>query len=299
MERDRIFKEEQEHLNKVIKLINEKLVEAEKNFEAHKNFIIGFKEGQRGTQFTRQAMMSLFATEMSDLNFLSKNPYFGRMDFLQDGSEEPKQIYIGRRAIHDDTKIVSYDWRSPISCMYYDYPIGEAEYENNGIKTKGQLLRKRQITINNGQLVNVQEQDTLTDDNILLSCLSENADSRLKSIIATIQSEQNKIIRNPLKNNYIVQGVAGSGKTTVALHRIAYLLYNDAKTLKESEFMILGPNKYFLNYISELLPDLDINSVSQSTLDQIILSKIDSKVKLESQNETLQNVLLIIVRVFK
>ena len=140
-------------------------------------------------------------------------------------------------------------------------------------------------------MLSVDEQDVLSNDQILLKYLSENADSRLKSIIATIQREQNLIIRSPLKNDYIVQGVAGSGKTTVALHRIAYLLYNEAKNINESEFMILGPNKYFLNYISELLPDLDINNVSQCTFDEIALNGIKGKIKLESKNTTLQNVL--------
>jgi len=293
MERERIFREEENNLKRTIELINKKLESAQRNFDDQKHFIIGFKEGMRGTQFTRQGLMSIYSTEISDLKILSKNPYFGKMDFLENGSNELQSIYIGRKALVDENgKILSYDWRSPISSMYYDYSLGPAEYEYNGEKVEGELLKKRQLTIEDGKLINVQEQDTLTNDKILLSCLNENADSRLKSIIATIQKEQNKIIRNPLKNNYIVQGVAGSGKTTVALHRIAYLLYNESKNINESEFMILGPNKYFLNYISELLPDLDINSVSQSTFEEIALDNIDSKVKLENQNDTLQNILL-------
>ena len=291
MERERIFREEEEHLKQIIEILNKKLDSAQKSFDDQKHFIIGFKEGMRGTHFTREALMSAFSTEVSDMKFLLKNPYFGRMDFKENG-KDIENVYIGRRSIYEDGKMLSYDWRSPIASMYYDYSIGNAEYEYNGKKTKGDILKKRQIVIKDGTLVNVDEQDTLTDDKILLSYLNANADSRLKSIVATIQREQNKIIRNPINNNYIVQGVAGSGKTTVALHRIAYLLYNEAKNVNETEFMILGPNKYFLNYISELLPDLDINSVSQSTFDQIVLDKIDSKVKLESQNETLQNVLL-------
>ena len=290
MERERIFREEEEHLKQIIEILNKKLDSAQKSFDDQKHFIIGFKEGMRGTHFTREALMSAFSTEVSDMKFLLKNPYFGRMDFKENG-KDTENVYIGRRSIYEDGKILSYDWRSSIASMYYDYSIGEAQYEYNGKTTKGEILKKRQLVVENGKLIKVEEQDILTDDKILLSYLNANADSRLKSIVATIQREQNKIIRNPLKNNYIIQGVAGSGKTTVALHRIAYLLYNESKNINETEFMILGPNKYFLNYISELLPDLDINSVSQATFDELILDKIDTKVKLESQNETLQNVL--------
>lgn len=292
MEKKEIIKEEQERLDYVIDLINKKLITARDLFKKQENFRIGFKEGQRGTHFIRQGLMSLYATEAYDLEKMLPSPYFGRMDFLQHGANEAMPIYIGKRALTDENnQIVTYDWRSPICNMYYDYPLGEAEY-NNGIEViKGEIKRKRQPIIENSKLVDVLEQDTLTDDKVLLRYLSENADSRLKSIVATIQREQNQIIRSPLRANYLIQGVAGSGKTTVALHRIAYLIYNEAKNIKESEFMILGPNNYFLNYISELLPDLDIHSVSQSTFEEIAMNSINSKMKLDSQNVTLQKVL--------
>ena len=175
--------------------------------------------------------------------------------------------------------------------MYYDYNIGPAEYTINGQTEKGKITSKRQIIIKNGKLDSVSEQDTISDDTILLKYLNESADSRLKSIIATIQREQNAIIRSPIENNYITSGVAGSGKTTVALHRIAYLLYNEARNVNESDFMILGPNKYFLNYISALLPDLDIRNVSSSTYDEIALTSLKTKFKLESRAKTLDSVL--------
>jgi len=123
--------------------------------------------------------------------------------------------------------------------MYYDYNIGQSEYiSNNGIKVSGEMLRKRQIIIKKGELCDVEEQDVMSNDDFLLKYLKENLDSRLKTIIATIQKEQNKIIRSPLRNDYIVQGFAGSGKTTVALHRIAFLLYSESKKIIESDFMI-------------------------------------------------------------
>ena len=292
MRNNEIFNYEDQRLKEVIKIINKKIEKAKDNFSEQEHFIIGFKEGQRGTQFNRQAMMSLYATEINELTHLRSNPYFGRFEFQTENSNKKETIYIGKKAISKDKgELISYDWRSPICSMYYDYNIGNAEYEINNETKKGTILNKRQIIIKNSKLERVEEQDVLSDDQILLKYLSENADSRLKSIIATIQREQNRIIRSPLEKNYIIQGVAGSGKTTVALHRIAYLLYNEARKINETNFMILGPNKYFLNYISELLPDLDIKNVSQSTFDEIALNSIKSKIKLESKNETLENVI--------
>lgn len=291
MEKRNIFLYEENKLKEVIEIINKQVKEAEENFSKQEHTIIGFKEGQRGTQFIRQGLMSLYATEVYNLRSVLSNPYFGMFNF--ENNEEKNEIYLGKKTIMDGTKVIAHDWRSPICSMYYDYNIGDAEYiSNTGEKRKGKITKKRQIIIKDGVLKAVDEQDTLSNDSVLLKYLQENSDARLKSIIATIQREQNKIIRSPLRGNYIIQGTAGSGKTTVALHRIAYLLYNEAKNISEADFMILGPNKYFLNYISDLLPDLDIKNVSQLTFEEIAMKYMGiSKVKLESKNKTLQEVL--------
>lgn len=291
MEKENIFLYEKNKLKEVIELINKQIKEAEENFSKQEHTIIGFKEGQRGTQFIRQGLMSLYATEIYNLKSVLSNPYFGMFNF--ENSEEKNEIYLGKKTIMDGTKVIAHDWRSPICSMYYDYNIGDAEYiSNTGEKRKGQITTKRQIIIKDGILKDVDDQDTLSNDAVLLKYLKENSDARLKSIIATIQREQNKIIRSPLRGDYIIQGTAGSGKTTVALHRIAYLLYNEVKNISEADFMILGPNKYFLNYISELLPDLDIKNISQLTFEEIAMKYMGiSKVKLESKNKTLQEVL--------
>lgn len=293
MTKEEIFIYEKNRLDNVIDIINRKIKEAEKNFNNQEHTIIGFKEGQRGTQFIRQGLMSLYATEINNLKLILANPYFGMFQF-KDNNNEITDIYLGKKAILDENaNVIAYDWRSPVCSMYYDYNIGKAEYiGTNGVKNFGEILKKRQIIIKNGELQDVEEQDTLSNDSILLKYLTENSDARLKSIIATIQREQNRIIRSPLKSDYIIQGAAGSGKTTVALHRIAYLLYNEAKNINESDFMIIGPNKYFLNYVSDLLPDLDIKNVSQFTFDEIALKNIGiSKIKVESMNKTLQGIL--------
>ena len=270
MEKRNIFLYEENKLKEVIEIINKQIKEAEENFSKQEHTIIGFKEGQRGTQFIRQGLMSLYATEVYNLRSVLSNPYFGMFNF--ENNEEKNEIYLGKKTIMDGTKVIAHDWRSPICSMYYDYNIGDAEYiSNTGEKRKGKITKKRQIIIKDGVLKAVDEQDTLSNDSVLLKYLQENSDARLKSIIATIQREQNKIIRSPLRGDYIIQGTAGSGKTTVALHRIAYLLYNEAKNISEADFMILGPNKYFLNYISDLLPDLDIKNVSQLTFEEIAM----------------------------
>ena len=292
MKSGEVFDYENEKLKNTIAIINQEIARLESKFEKEMHTIIGFKEGQRGTQFNRQAMMSLYATHVYNLKFILNNPYFCRFDFTQEGETKPTKIYMGKKNITDgNSNTIIYDWRSPLCSMYYDYNIGDAEYLLSGEKIKGNISLKRQIIIKDGKLENVEEQDSLSDDNVLMLYLTEHADARLKTIIATIQREQNKIIRSPLNDNYIIQGVAGSGKTTVALHRIAYLLYNEAKTTDESEFMIIGPNKYFLNYISSLLPELDITNVSQNTFEQLALNNLKCKYKIESKNTTLQKVL--------
>ena len=136
--------------------------------------------------------MSLYATEIYDLKSVLSNPYFGMFEFESSGKKN--EIYLGRKAITDGTNVIAHDWRSPICSMYYDYSIGNAEYiSNSGGKIKGQINKKRQIIIKDGILKDVDEQDTLSNDTILLKYLKENSDARLKSIIATIQKEQNKI----------------------------------------------------------------------------------------------------------
>ena len=291
MTNDEIFQYEKEKLKQAIEEINKKIAIAENNFKRQQNTRIGFSEGKRGTQFTRQSLMSLYATEANELKSTVNSPYFGKFEFKQQDGEI-KKIYIGKKGITStDNKPIAYDWRSPVCSVYYDYGVGEAEYKTNGKIQKGEILSKRQILIKNGELKKVEDADVVSNDLILLKYLKENSNARLKSIIATIQKEQNNIIRSPLKENYIIQGVAGSGKTTVALHRIAYLIYNEAKNIKDTEFMILGPNKYFLNYISDLLPDLDIRNTSQSTFEELTLKSIKSKIKVGSKSETLKKVL--------
>ncbi len=208
-------------------------------------------------------------------------PYFARIDFKNDKHFD--KCYIGKKGVTDyDNNIITVDWRAPISSLYYDSNIGECEYLAPEGIIKGNLLLKRQYTIENSKLINFNDVDTVSNDELLKPYLSVSADNRLKNIVSTIQSEQNKIIREKMGKNLVIQGVAGSGKTTVALHRIAYLVYNNRDLFKPSDYMVIGPNKFFVSYISSILPDLDVNGVSQNTLDELFLNYIKEDFKINN-----------------
>lgn len=209
--------------------------------------------------------------EINSIDKAKRNPYFARIDFKNKNHFD--KCYIGKKGVSDyDNNVITVDWRAPISSLYYDSNIGECEYIAPEGIIKGELLLKRQYTIENSKLINFNDVDTVSNDELLKPYLSVSADNRLKNIVSTIQSEQNKIIRESMGKNLIIQGVAGSGKTTVALHRIAYLVYNNRELFKPSDYMVIGPNKFFVSYISNILPDLDVNGVSQNTLDELFLS---------------------------
>lgn len=200
-----------------------------------------------------------FYTKEKSLKRAQLTPYFARIDFKQDNLKQSnkEEIYIGKATIFDDdSNVAVVDWRAPIASIYYDGKIGKTKYECPEGIIEGELSLKRQYTIENGKLINYRDVDITTNDEMLQDCLNEKSDKRLKNIVSTIQSEQNQIIRANMFKPLIVQGVAGSGKTTVALHRIAYLVYTYKENFKADDFLILAPNKFFLDYISNVLPDL-------------------------------------------
>lgn len=216
------------------------------------------------------------------------NPYFARIDFE---SNKKDICYIGKLGVSDyDNNIITVDWRAPISSLYYDSNIGDTSYISPEGEIKGKLLLKRQYTIEDSKLIDFNDVDTVSNDELLKPNLNASADNRLKNIVSTIQSEQNKIIREKLGKNLIIQGVAGSGKTTVALHRIAYLVYNNRKLFKPSDYMVIGPNKFFVNYISSVLPDLDVNGVGEYTLDELMIKYVDQKFVINNSLDKIKEV---------
>ncbi|MDD4706329.1 MAG: UvrD-helicase domain-containing protein [Bacilli bacterium] len=244
----------------------------------------------QGDTFLVESLMSAVSTTLKRLEKARNIPYFARIDFLQDDNNKTVKLYIGKTSIYgDNQKLATIDWRAPICSLYYNSELGNVSYEAPVGTIKGELKLKRQIIIEKGQLLDAKDTSLVTHDELLQSYLNVHADNRMKNIIASIQKEQHKIISAPIKDNIIVQGIAGSGKTSVALHRIAYLVYNENKTIEANQFLVIGPNKYFLDYISNLLPDLEVESVTQLTFFDIAEDVIGEEIKLIGMNDALES----------
>lgn len=278
---NKTFLEEKEKL----KEINNKVLEEEKLIEEE------LRKSDMNYTMEDIAKGEVLLTRVKKLENIKKIknvPYFARMDFKEENRDLEK-LYIGKISILDNktAEPIIVDWRAPISNLYYEGKIGSAEYECLGKKIKGDILLKRQYIIEKKQLKKYIDINVTGNDELLQNALEEKADDRLKNIVATIQDEQNKIIRAKINSPLIVQGVAGSGKTTIALHRIAYLIYNYEKEFKPEEFMIIAPTKFFLNYISNILPDLGVNDVRQCTFEDFAYDVIGKKLKISDSNEKL------------
>ena len=198
-----------------------------------------------------------------------ESPFFGRVEFRYDGEEESETFYIGigNFAPRAGMRPLIYDWRAPVSGLFYDYDRGPAAYDAPGGRMEGEITSKWQYKIKNGHMIYGFESDTKIDDEILKQELGSGGDVQLKNIVRTIQKEQNAIIRNTEDRILAIQGAAGSGKTSVALHRIAYLLYHDRENLKAANILILSPNNAFSDYISHILPELGEEHIQEMSFD--------------------------------
>lgn len=196
-------------------------------------------------------------------------PFFGRVDFVFEDEEETQAFYIGIGNFAERAGMTPliYDWRAPVSGLFYDYDKGPAAYEAPAGVIKGEIRAKWQYKIRGGRMVYAFESDTKIDDEILKQELGSSGDVKLKNIVRTIQKEQNEIIRNTKDKILVIQGAAGSGKTSIALHRIAYLLYHDRDRLKSSNVLILSPNSVFADYISHILPELGEENIREMSFD--------------------------------
>ncbi len=252
--------------------------------ETLKEKIVQYKKCIEDTRLLRDSLPGLYHSQpmlLAELSAQTNNhlfhlergvgkPYFARIDFEEDGFEKTAQCYIGKIGVVDENQeTVTVDWRAPVATLYYDSNPGKVSYQAPGGTISGELLLKRQLEIENGILLSVNDVETVTNDDLLKPYLSAGSDNRLKNIVASIQGEQNRIIREQIDRNLIVQGAAGSGKTTVALHRIAYLVYNHRDTIKSGQYMVIGPNRFFISYISSILPDLDVDSVPEHTFETL------------------------------
>lgn len=290
------YKEEFERLDYTLgyvnKSLNNILFEKEKlDEEVSKNFrhfdssssdsYIGL---MIGTMF--QGSMELRLRKLKDA--VSK-PYFARIDFREENKQTNEKIYIGKLSLmrEEDQELIIVDWRAPVANLYYEERLGECSYICPDGRIGGDLSLKRQFSINEGRLKDIFDIDITTNDEFLQSYLGASADNRLKDIVTTIQAEQNRIIRADMWTPLIVQGAAGSGKTTIALHRIAYLIYTYERTFKPENFMIIAPSKFFLNYISDVLPELGVEKVKQTTFEEFAMELIGRKFKFRDEYEKL------------
>ena len=226
-------------------------------------------------------MMSYKSDYLQKLYKIQNNPYFGSITFKDDSGEN--KVYIGITHLEDEEqdKYLIHDWRAPICSMFYDYELGKAEYTAPEGIVKGEITNKRQFTIKNGELIRVFDNNINIDDELLQQVLTEEANDKMKNIVNTIQQEQNAIIRNVSDPNLIVQGIAGSGKTSVALHRIAFLLYK-IKNLSSNNVLIFSPNQIFTEYISNVLPELGESNTLQTTFNSFLETNLPEFTKVES-----------------
>ena len=275
---------EKEHLNETIEQYKEVIDDTELSLKS-------LPALHRGNPELLDTIILSTKTKLNNLKNNINKPYFARIDF-EDSNEHLEVCYIGKIGVTDyDNKIITVDWRAPISSLYYDSNIGKTSYQAPNEIITGTLKLKRQYDIENGILNSYTNVDTVANDELLKPYLSVNADNRLKNIVSSIQSEQNSIIRENFGKNLIVQGVAGSGKTTVALHRIAYLAYNNQDRINANQYMVIGPNKFFVNYISSILPDLDVNGVKQLDFIELAQEYINENFIVLNSDEKITNYL--------
>lgn len=217
--------------------------------------------------------------EVKRIQLQHKNPYFARIDFTPNKKEKTQRVYIGIGNVIDNQKLYVVDWRAPISSLYYDFDLGEASFQIDGKHYFGNIDLKRQFKIEDSQLLSYFDTDMTISDDILQQILSKNVSIKMKQIVSSIQKEQNAIVRDDMNKNILVQGVAGSGKTSIALHRAAYLLYKHRKLIKSNDICIISPNNIFSSYISEVLPQLGEDNLTETTFSQIARAEIKKPIQ--------------------
>ena len=290
------FKKEKKILGKVHKLLGDTLEELGSEVIQDEEDLTEFKKmmWENANSFdAAEAKQVMYATAMEadkayqkqkyfkKLNSIKNKPYFASIVFKSDDGEI-FNIYMSLTYLKDsDTNNILYDWRSPICSLFYDYETGPCSYKAPGGVFSGELKRKRQYKIENNKLIGVFDNSLNIDDDVLQEVLARESSEKMKNVVNTIQQEQNKVIRNLEDNNLIVQGIAGSGKTTVALHRIAFLLYQ-LKNLSSNDILIFSPNNIFTEYISDVLPSLGEDNTLQTTFADYLNTFIDEFEYVES-----------------
>lgn len=292
-------KQEKEYLKQIISFLKKVIGNTDASVKDHVDTLAEYKDyiwsnkdiDPHEIRSMRESILNHFALGESVINKhkrLTKIlaiPYFGRIDFLEK-KENSKVMptYIGIHTFYDPESRATliHDWRAPVSSMFYDHELGEAGYRSPSGEIKGEISLKRQYRIRGGKMEFMIESALTVHDDILQKELSSNADDKMKNIVATIQREQNQIIRNEDIRTLIIQGVAGSGKTSIALHRIAYLLYTFRDSISSKDILIISPNKVFSDYISNVLPELGEETVPETSMEQILSGVLEHKYKYQT-----------------
>ena len=262
-EKETILKDELLHFSKETKQFHQYLVDYKGEIDPHEMFINSRLLEQQ------QVAETVSGKQLIRLEKQKKNPYFTRVDFVYDGEQTAEKIYIGSFSFSTkEERLLIYDWRAPIASIFYDYDLGKAHFQTPAGTASGDIQRKRQIKFKDGTIDYVVESDTTVFDEVLQNELRQQKGGQMSTIISTIQKEQNKVIRDNRSKDMIIQGVAGSGKTSIALHRIAFLLYHFRNRITSDQVMILSPNRTFSRFIAQVLPELGEDPVTEWTIDQ-------------------------------
>ena len=292
-------KQEKEYLKQIISFLKKVIGNTDASVKDHVDTLAEYKDyiwsnkdiDPHEIRSMRESILNHFAMGESVINKhkrLTKIlaiPYFGRIDFLEKKeNSKVMPIYIGIHTFYDPESRATliHDWRAPVSSMFYDHELGEAGYRSPSGEIKGEISLKRQYRIRGGKMEFMIESALTVHDDILQKELSSNVDDKMKNIVATIQREQNQIIRNEDIRTLIIQGVAGSGKTSIALHRIAYLLYTFRDSISSKDILIVSPNKVFSDYISNVLPELGEETVPETSMEQILSGVLEHKYKYQT-----------------
>ena len=280
------LEETKEKLLLAIRRVDEKVKQFSAELRQNKAYIYEHQSGMdeadmvaAGQSINRMAFTGESAVAMKrKLMKLLDTPYFGRIDFSA-GEGEASPVYIGIYTFSDEGagKNLIYDWRAPISSMFYDFELGPAWYETPSGRISGEIQLKRQYRIVDGRMEFMIENDVNIHDEILQKELSKAADEKMRTIVATIQRDQNAVIRNETSKVMIIQGVAGSGKTSIALHRIAFLLYRFRDSIAAKDILIISPNKVFADYISNVLPELGEEQIPEMGIDELAQDLLENK----------------------
>lgn len=292
------FKEEEKYLNYTIGYMrrhrDEIMIEKSK-IDSAVEYSLSHYNDENAEQFNElvinQALQYGLKIKEKGVERSLKKPYFARVDFCEACKSKIQKLYIGKISLLDEEKgeFLVLDWRAPIATLYYEGRIGEATYNCPDGDINGRISQKRQYSIENAKLLDIFDIDITTNDEFLQASLNSLKDNRLKDIVSTIQEEQNRVIRANMWKPLIVQGAAGGGKTTIALHRIAYLLYNNE--LESKKFMIIAPNRFFLSYISDVLPELGVEEVLQNTFEDFAVEIIGEKLEVIEPAVVLESIL--------